>query len=473
MPSRPLRVLFVTEGTYPYAVGGVSRWCEQLLFGLHAEFTVLALWGPKAAEPALPLPPGSRLKTLHLYRLPRRFPFAGAPLHALLGALERLLAFLSLDVPTFQEGLWELFLLRKRNLYDLFLHPKAQALLGERLRLLLGRLPSLGENLAVLHWLRSTLLPLLALDPIPEVDLVHATSGGLAVIPAWLVARRVGIPSLLTEHGVFLRERYLAFSETQPSPAERLVQARFYHTVSRLAYREAHFITTVSRFNQRWEVELGAKPEHIRVVPNGVDPKLFPEAPPHLEPPPTAVWVGRIDPLKDLLTLVEGFHLVVQELPEAQLKLFGPVPRGNEGYAESVRQRVRDLGLEGHVRFMGPANPVYQAYHQGWVGVLSSISEGFPYTVIENMAVGRTLVGTRVGSVGEVLEGVGEVVPAMDPEALGQALLRFLRDPERCLTLGQKAREKVLALYTLDRMLAEFWEIYRTLTAGLPIEVPK
>jgi glycosyltransferase involved in cell wall biosynthesis len=305
------------------------------------------------------------------------------------------------------------------------------------------------------------------------VDLVHATSGGLAVIPAWLVSRHLGVPFLLTEHGVFLRERYLAFSETNPSPAERLVQARFYHLISRLAYRETQFITTVSRFNRQWEVELGADPKRIQVVANGIDPEQFPEAPAHLEDPPTAVWVGRIDPLKDLLTLVNAFHWVRQALPQAQLLLFGPVPRGNEAYAEGVRARVKELGLEDNVRFMGPASPVYQAYHRGWVGVLSSISEGFPYTVIENMAVGRTLVGTRVGSVGEVLEGVGEVVPAMEPEALGEALLGFLKDPDRCLAKGREAREKVLSLYTLRRMLEEFSRIYEALALEGSLEVPE
>jgi len=473
MRSSHLRVLFVTEGTYPYSVGGVSRWCEQLLFGLKAQFTVLALWGPRRAKPTLPLPQGSTLRTLHLFRPVPAFPFATAPLHTFLPALEKLLAFLDLDLETFQGGLWELFLLRKRNLFHLFFHPRTQALLQERLHLLLGRSPTLGETLSVLHWLRSTLLPLLALDPIPEVDLVHATSGGLAVIPAWLVSRHLGVPFLLTEHGVFLRERYLAFSETNPSPAERLVQARFYHLSSRLAYRETQFITTVSRFNRQWEVELGADPKRIQVVANGIDPEQFPEAPAHLEDPPTAVWVGRIDPLKDLLTLVNAFHWVRQALPQAQLLLFGPVPRGNEAYAEGVRARVKELGLEDNVRFMGPASPVYQAYHRGWVGVLSSISEGFPYTVIENMAVGRTLVGTRVGSVGEVLEGVGEVVPAMEPEALGEALLGFLKDPDRCLAKGREAREKVLSLYTLRRMLEEFSRIYEALALEGSLEVPE
>jgi len=411
MRSSHLRVLFVTEGTYPYSVGGVSRWCEQLLFGLKAQFTVLALWGPRRAKPTLPLPQGSTLRTLHLFRPVPAFPFATAPLHTFLPALEKLLAFLDLDLETFQGGLWELFLLRKRNLFHLFFHPRTQALLQERLHLLLGRSPTLGETLSVLHWLRSTLLPLLALDPIPEVDLVHATSGGLAVIPAWLVSRHLGVPFLLTEHG--------------------------------------------------------------QVVANGIDPEQFPEAPAHLEDPPTAVWVGRIDPLKDLLTLVNAFHWVRQALPQAQLLLFGPVPRGNEAYAEGVRARVKELGLEDNVRFMGPASPVYQAYHRGWVGVLSSISEGFPYTVIENMAVGRTLVGTRVGSVGEVLEGVGEVVPAMEPEALGEALLGFLKDPDRCLAKGREAREKVLSLYTLRRMLEEFSRIYEALALEGSLEVPE
>src|SRR5205823_110234 len=85
------------------------------------------------------------------------------------------------------------------------------------------------------------------------------------------------------------------------------------------------------------------------------------------------------------------------------------VPAGNEIYADSCTALIAELGLTGAATLEGRVDTPVRAYHAGHVIALTSISEGFPYTVVESMACGRAVVCTNVGGVaGAVAEaGVG------------------------------------------------------------------
>ena len=92
--------------------------------------------------------------------------------------------------------------------------------------------------------------------------------------------------------------------------------------------------------------------------------------------------------------------------------------------------------------------------------VLSSISEGFPYTLIEAMASGRPCVATDVGGVTEALGSTGLVVPPRRPDDLAQACLTLLRDVDLRRTPGLRSAVRALELFTLDRAISEYREIY-------------
>jgi glycosyltransferase involved in cell wall biosynthesis len=199
-------------------------------------------------------------------------------------------------------------------------------------------------------------------------------------------------------------------------------------------------------------------------VYNGVDPERFPLA--QGEPDePTLVFVGRIDPLKDLHTLLRGFALVLAELPTARLRIFGGAPVGGEWYHEECLALVQELGIGDSVVFEGQCNAVSDAYAAGHVVVLTSISEGLPFTVIEAMACGRPNIGTEVGGVAEAIGDTGLVVPPRRPAELARACVTLLTDRERRQALGKAARERVLELFTIGRAVATFNEIYCSLAA--------
>jgi len=155
--------------------------------------------------------------------------------------------------------------------------------------------------------------------------------------------------------------------------------------------------------------------------------------------------------------------LVRQEIPEARLRLFGSPPAGSEGYRDRCQALIDSLGLAGAAVFEGRVDDVVDAYHAGQAVVLSSSSEGFPYTVIEAMTSGRATVSTDVGGVREAVGDTGLVVPARDPKALAAACVLVLTDHELRHRLARAARARALQNFTLEQFLAVYREIYPTL----------
>jgi glycosyltransferase involved in cell wall biosynthesis len=311
------------------------------------------------------------------------------------------------------------------------------------------------------------LLPLTV--PIPVSDLSHSSAAALCALPAIVAKYRYGTPLVLTEHGIYLRERLLALS-TEPF-GSKLLFSNFYRAVSELSYREADVLTPVCAYNAAWEERLGVERARIRVIHNGVDPDRI-EVRPEPEGPPTIGFVGRIDPLKDVLTLIRSFAHVHNVLPDARLRLWGPST--SPDYMELCLAAVSEPGLSGAVTFEGPTVDPASAYAASHVVALSSISEAFPYTVVEAMLARRPVVATAVGGVSEALEGaVCQGVPLLvepgDPRAMAGALVAVLGAPagERH-RVGSELRDKALSLFTARQLLDAYDNIYHELAAPDP-----
>ncbi|WP_415948504.1 GT4 family glycosyltransferase PelF [Streptomyces sp. KLOTTS4A1] len=466
------RVTLLTEGTYPHSHGGVSVWCDQLVRGMpDFDFRVTAVTATgreplvwelpcHVAEPITiplwgPAPTGRRLR--------------GRRLHQVLSTYELFLT--SLVDPAveryFGPALYGLAMMAREGRL-------APALRSESaLRILAGvwsrpglevsaARPTLHDALTATDLLEHALRPLAAEPPADGV--AHAVSGGLAVLPG-LVGRHVhGVPLLLTEHGVYLRERYLGHRTGGSTWPVKYLMLAFFRLLTEETYRVASLITPGNRYNRLWEEYGGAAPASIRTVYNGVDPAAFPPAGPEPEAP-TLSWAGRIDPIKDLETLIRAFALVRAELPDARLRLFGGVPRGAEAYRDRCEALAAGMGLGDRVTFEGRVDDITDAYAAGNIVLLSSISEGFPFTLIEAMSCGRATVSTDVGGVREAVGDSGLVVPPREPAAMARAALELLRDPGRRAAMGERARLRVIEQFTLRQTIDTFRDIYRELGA--------
>jgi len=459
----------MTEGTYPHAFGGVSVWCDQLVRGMPKKsFHLVALVGSADERLVWELP----VNVATVTSIPLWDNEAGQrPGRTARRAFSRivrpfftaLLAGSATGDRRFGGALRALFEYAQEA--DL-----AAALRTEdTVRDLLGTwhdqrggtpAPTVHDAVIALQLLEHSLRPLSA-RPV-RADVSHCVANGLAVLPALAAKWSYGTPILLTEHGIYLRERYLGYRDSDYRWPVKVLHLAFLRALCLLAYREAGMLAPGNMYNQRWEERLGAPHALIRTVYNGVDPAAFPpvEAEPDV---PTVAWAGRIDPIKDLDTLIAAFALVHQRIPEARLRLFGGCPAGGEGYFEHCRELADRLGIGAVTSFEGRVAEIRDAYVAGHVVVLSSISEGFPYTIIEAMTCGRPCVATDVGGVSEAIADTGIVVPPRDPEAMADACVRLLTDHARRARLGAAARTRVLEFFTLDKAIDTFEELYRSL----------
>ena len=471
-----MRIALINEGTYPVLHGGVSTWCDQLITNLDEhDFHLVTLTG-RDTSPVWDLAPNVTGMTLQgMWDAP--------PARSRLALTET--RHQVRRAPQVLEKVWAAILPVGQGEADLdALRPALQELSTLGPQPLAWILAREGSTSALMqawatHWAdaeqpanltaasaalitRFVDRSLAVLDvPFPDVDVVHAAANGPAALIGLARHWKDGTPLLLTEHGVYLRERYLALNATGWPWNVRYAMLAFLRAVCRLTYEEATIISPVSEFNASWEAELGADRDKIVPIVNGVDPKHLPQV--TAEPQvPTVSFVGRIDPLKDLHTLVNAFALVHQQMPEAKLRLFGPVPDGNEAYHQSIVDLVDSSGLAVHVTFEGSVSDPLVAIAAGHVVALSSISEGLPFTVIEAMMAGRATVSTDVGGVNECVGRTGTrgmLVPPRDPVAFADALLDLLSDANLRRRVGSDARQYALENFTLDK----FAQSYRTL----------
>lgn len=475
-----MRVALCSEGTYPVVRGGVSTWVDQLLTRMpDYEFHVMTLVG-RGAKVIWPIP--ENVSDLQLVQMWGPSP----PLSLLARRQQRL------RVRTTVEELWAVVLPPHEGAPDQSKFADALRRLvrfGEsRLSSLLPQVTSAAaiSNAWAAHRAVNPHLPdltlaqaaevgrlsdriLAVLDArLPQVDLIHLASNGPVVLPALISHWEHGTPIVLTEHGIYLRERYLALNAASWDWAVRYALMALIQSICRLAYQAAEFIVPVSQYNARWERQLGAPPSRIVTIHNGVDAADF--APITTEPDvPTVSFVGRIDPLKDLHTLVEAFAIVRRTVPDALLRIFGPTPVGNEGYAEDVRRCVAEAGLESAIAFEGYVDGSRPAFEAGHVVALSSISEGLPFTVIEAMMSGRATVSTDVGGVSETVGTDGRcglVVPPRDAEAFASALVTLLQDGHLRAEMGQAARLRALEMFSLDLFERRFRQLYDVAALG-------
>ncbi|MFG1947734.1 GT4 family glycosyltransferase PelF [Nonomuraea sp. NPDC048826] len=464
-----MKVTLVSEGTYPFAMGGVSVWMDQLIRGMpDYRWDVVTMTVDGDERPVWELPPNlEQVINLPLWKGGGRRP-GRPPGRDFAEAYERFLQIVL--TPAVMGAGSEEFLAVLESLYR-YAHDG-----GDLVGALVAN-DSLTQLMDAWYWNRTDGINLAdaivagdlmghMLRPLAEpplrTDLTHVAMNGLSMLVAMTAKWQYGTPVVLSEHGVYLRERYLQYVHEPVSHAVRVLLLSFFRRLAGAAYVAADRIAPHSSYNRRWQLHNGADPDRIRVMYNGVDPDDFPLA--ESEPDePTLVFMGRVDPLKDLHTLIRAFAIVRDKIPDARLRIFGGVPSGNESYYQSCLELIDELDLEGAAVFEGRVSTPVDAYHAGSVVALTSISEGFPYTVVEAMACGRTVVCTNVGGVAEAVADAGLIVPPRDHVAAADAAVRLLKDGPLRRRLGAIARGRVLERFTLQQSLDDYRAVYAEL----------
>lgn len=471
-----MRICFIAEGSYPYVTGGVSSWIHSIMNQMtEHEFIIYAI-GAESKQKGVykyTLPPNVvEIKEIFLdtyleeedVKWGKRFKLTAKE-------QELLYSLLVGDENLAWDEVFDLLRMKKYERVSDFLSSKDYFDIVEQLCRSAYPLVPFTE----MFWtVRSMILPLLLVvrEDIPKADLYHCVSTGYAGVIGTLAKHLTGAPLLLTEHGIYSRER-----------EEEIIKAnwvkgyfkdlwiKYFYGLSASIYSAADQVVTLFNRSKEIEVELGCDEDKIMIIPNGVKLEDYDNLP--SAPPDGRFRIGavvRIVPIKDIKTMLHSFALVKQEIPDAELTIMGPIDE-DEVYYKECQQMANTLQLE-DVHFVGMVQ-VKDYIGMMDVLLLTSISEGQPLAVLEGMASGTPCVTTNVGSCQELLYGrddgigmAGLVAPVMHYEVVAEHIIKLYRDEALRQEMGRNALERVQRYYRFEDFIARYRYLYASLGEG-------
>jgi glycosyltransferase involved in cell wall biosynthesis len=242
------------------------------------------------------------------------------------------------------------------------------------------------------------------------------------------------------------------------------------------AFRSTAVVCTAECLREEFLKRCPSLWEKTFVIPTGVDMDKFDPARQNREAVRrelrlgdrwTMALIARMAEGKGHDFLLDALGGIKSTLPDFQLLLAGDGPlRGR------LAEKVRALGLEENVRFLGVRRDVPALLAAADVVISPLVSEGFPYVLLESMAMGRPTVAYQVNGVGEIMptEAEGYVVPTHAPEKLVEALLTTLWNKEDAKARADAGRRLMLREFDLKRTMAKWEALYRRLSGDILIE---
>jgi glycosyltransferase involved in cell wall biosynthesis len=501
-------IALLLEGTFPYVSGGVSSWVNQMIRSFPDKTFAIAFIGSRRqdyGEPHYELPDNVvHFEEHYIHELS-----APAPVHGSEGnrqAFERVAA-----------------------MHDSFRNNKGAGVIGE---LMQEVIPMMGEGGAIseqqfLHSKRSWDFltenyekfctdpsftdyfwtvrimhkPLWQLVRISEnlipVTMYHTVSTGYAGFLGALLHFRTDCPLLVSEHGIYTKERKIDLLQSEWIRDNRGIfekdisqvgyfqdlWVRFFEAMGRVCYEAADDIVALYENNRQRQHRDGAPPDRTHCIPNGIDVARFAalRGQRSASVPPVLALIGRVVPIKDIKTFIRAVFIVSRKLPAVQGWVVGPEAE-DPAYVRECRELVAGLGIEGNLKFLGFRN-VDELLPEIGLVVLSSISEALPLVVLEAFAAGVPVVATDVGACRELIEGVGAadqalghagaVVRIASPERLAQAMLDLLGDPAAWQAAQRAGIERVEHYYTDVRMIDSYRGLYEKLMESRTVDISR
>lgn len=293
------------------------------------------------------------------------------------------------------------------------------------------------------------------------------THGARANFYGRIAGRLAGVPVIIsTVHN--------SLKDYEVRPFKRWL----YMYLLRLTLPLVHRIICVSDANRRDLIEeCPAVAAKTQTVYNGVDPSAFPSQPDRqtvrqelgTTQGPVLVTIGRLTDQKGHRYLLQALPRLLETWPQLCCVFVG------EGeLRDALYDMAIDLGVEQACRFVGVREDIADILAAADLFVLPSLSEGFPFVLLEALAMGRPVVASRVNGVPELIEDhkTGLLVPARDPQALAAAIREVLRDPTAASKMGADGRAVVRERFTVDRMVANTTAIFDAAMQDAGVQSP-
>ena len=494
-------VALLLEGTFPYVMGGVSAWVNQIILAFPEYTFAIVFIGSRRedyAEPCYKLPDNVvHFEEHYIHELAAPPLVRGsegnrkaferiATMHDSLragkdlGAIGKLMREV---IPMLAAGgdISEQQFLHSKSSWD-FITDRYEKFCSD---------PSFTDYFWTIRIMHKPLWQLARIsENLIPAKVYHTVSTGYAGFLGALLRFRTSRPLLVSEHGIYTKERKIDLLQSQWIRDNRGIfekdisevgyfqdlWVRFFEAMGHVCYEAADDIVALYEGNRLRQIRDGAVEAKTHSIPNGISVARFArlrnDRP--LDVPPVVALIGRVVPIKDIKTFIRAIFIASRELPSLQGWIVGPETEDPE-YVRECRELVDSLGMHDSLKFLG-FRKIDELLPQVGLVALSSISEGLPLVVLEAFAAGVPVVTTDVGSCRELIEGLGDpnralgsagsVVQIANPEVFARALLELLEQPLAWSSAQRAGIARVERYYTDTLMEDSYRDLYKKLMAG-------
>jgi len=510
-------IMLFSEGTYPYVKGGVSSWILQLMKGL-PDFTFgVCFVGAKEVmdgerlEISYEFPPN--LKHLEVHYLfdddekisAKRKRGSKKGFEAVAKLYQ---SFISKE-SAIPQMLQNIEFYTKDVTFDDFLHSeRAWEFINTIYMKNCPDIPFVDyfwtlRNIHKPIWILAQIV-----QNLPKTKIYHAPSTGYAGFLGALASYTTSRPFILTEHGIYTRERKIDMLSAdwveykKPSllqqPEEynyiKRMWVNFFDKIGLFCYNRSNHVLSLFSGAQKIQINFGADESRTLVIPNGVDVDGLMDTMQYREkiPNPIVTLIGRVVPIKDIKTFIRAIKIASNTIPNIEGWIVGAVDEDKE-YVAECQQMAMSLGLKekmqvfdgnksdmtkdeiiasnDKIKLFGHSN-IKEILPLSALQTLSSISEGMPLVILEGFAAGVPCVATDVGSCKDLIEGgineediniglAGAITGIANPDALAKEYIKFLSFKNGQWQKAQEvALERVQKYYRQEMFLQDYRDIY-------------
>jgi len=450
-----MQVSIISENSYPVNRGGVSEWCSSLISGL-----------PDICFNVFTIAPDKKLR----YDIPEN----------LVGVdVTELSRPCFMETQSHTRETVKIMELLKPVLKGMPLDCLKMLKLMENTEFTAEELISSKENLRLLEafyqqnyegnpfvpfyysWISLFYLLFKTLElynRLPKAGVIHALNSGYAGLLGSLAKVREGNPLVVSEHGLYLKERRFELRHSEVEPWLHGLYIAFFTGLVKTSYKYSDVVTSVCRDHVSHQKSIDPSIEP-KVIYNGIDVNRF-GFNNHVNDHGCYVvgTISRVTPIKDQLTFIRSAPQILEK-HDTKFYVVGQIE--DQEYFDECNQLIRKLNLEDSFKFTGFQDSA-EWYPRFDVFVLSSLSEGFPLTLLEAMSSGVPCVSTDVGGVGEVLRKEF-LVPRWDPKSLAAKVSWLLEDEAKRELVRHYGRKLVEKRFSVDAMASEYRDIYEGL----------
>lgn len=492
LKSRKVDIMLVVEGTYPYMRGGVSSWLHQLMVGLE-EFTFgIVFIGSKAEDYGdllYKLPKNLKhLEVHYLFDDKKHIPKKTKGNKKSFQIIREFYQNINSSDFNLPKQMQNINFFKKNISLDDFLYSKESwNFMSEVYKKNSPNTPFIDY-----FWtLRNIHTPIWKLASIvknlPKSKLIHSPSTGYAGFLAFLASNNNNTPFILTEHGIYTRERkidllsakwisYLSPALLEQEPKElnyiKKMWVNFFEKIGCLSYDRAEFVISLYPGARDIQIEYGAKKEKTIVIPNGVDMaslnKLVEKR--DIKIPKVVTLIGRVVSIKDIKTFIRAIAIAKKSIPEIEGWVVGTTDEERE-YVSECNSLVKSFDLEKSISFLG-FQKIADILPKSGLLTLTSISEGMPLVILEGFASGLPCVSTDAGSCKNLIFGAldeddikigkaGEITSIADEVALAKNYVLFLSDDKLWKKAQKSALLRVEKYYQEKLFLQTYKNLYK------------